>query len=765
MISKVLALILGILLVSSTSEAGQADVTAVPAVVASTADAQPPLDFEGPPAPVPPAVVSRDAEGRTTIRAVRLTAPLRVDGALDEALYTQVAPISDFVQVEPNVGAPATEQTEAWVSFDRDHVYLSFRVWDSEPERRVATEMRRDVSNFINGNDMLNVFIDTFYDRRNGISFSLNSIGARNDGQQIGTQYNGDWNPIWNHGVSTFDGGWTLEMALPFRSLRYRPGQAQIWGLNVLRTVRWKNELSVLTPVPPGRGNGSAQYAPLAATVVGIEAPPLARNLDVKPYAVSTLTSDVNASLSNDLGRDVGLDVKYGITQNLTADFTYNTDFAQVEADEQQVNLTRFSLFFPEKREFFLENRDTFTFGGVTSGGGDAPVLFYSRRIGLDAGRQVPIEAGGRVTGRVGGYSLGLLSIRTDDVPTAGQPIQATNFSVVRVRRDILRQSSIGALVTHRSVGQGGIGANVAAGLDGTFNFFNDLAINTYWARTDTDGLRGDDTSYRLQLNFPSDRYGVQLERLRVGSHFNPDVGFVRRTDIRRTLADFRFSPRPEGISWVRRFVWTGGIDYFENGAGAVEARERTGEFAIEFENADRLSLGYTGTYEFIPRPFRIASDVTVPVGGYDWQSVRLGYNVRPQLWASANFAVEHGTFYNGHRTAISASRGRLAISPQLSIEPTYSLNRVDLVQGAFTTHLAGSRVIYTMSPRMFVSALVQYNSSNDAMTANVRLRWEYSPGSELFVVYNDERDTLARGFPDMTTRAFIIKINRLFRF
>jgi hypothetical protein len=196
-----------------------------------------------------------------------------------------------------------------------------------------------------------------------------------------------------------------------------------------------------------------------------------------------------------------------------------------------------------------------------------------------------------------------------------------------------------------------------------------------------------------------------------------------------------------------------------------VEARERTGEFAIEFENADRLSLGYTGTYEFIPRPFRIASDVTVPVGGYDWHSVRLGFNVRPQRSATANFAVERGTFYNGHRTAISASRGRLAISPQLSIEPTYSLNRVDLAQGAFTTHLAGSRVIYTMSPRMFVSALVQYNSSNDAMTANVRLRWEYSPGSELFVVYNDERDTLARGFPDMTTRAFIIKINRLFRF
>jgi hypothetical protein len=719
-----------------------------------------PFAFDGPPAPVAPEVVTRDADGRATVRAVRLAAPLRIDGALDEALYNGPS-ISGFVQVEPALGVPATEQTEAWVAFDGDNVYFAFRCWDSAPERRVATDMRRDVNNFINGNDILQVFVDTFYDRRNGLSFTMNPIGARNDGQQVGPQYNGDWNPVWDHAVGTFEGGWTLEMALPFRSIRYRPGQAQIWGLNVLRSVRWKNELSVMTPVPAGRGNSSAQYAALAATLVGITAPPAAMNLEVKPYAISTLTT--NTSVSNDADGDAGLDVKYGITQNLTADFTVNTDFAQVEADEQQINLTRFSLFFPEKREFFLENRDTFTFGGVTSGGGDAPLLFYSRRIGLESGRPVPIDAGGRLTGRLGPYSVGALNIQTDDVRDVAA--LATNFSVVRVRRDILRESAVGALVTRRSVGQGGRGPNTAYGLDGTFNFFNDLAINTYWARTETDGVPRGDTSYRAQLNFPGDRYGVQLERLRVGEHFNPEVGFVRRPDIRRTLAELRFSPRPRSMPRIRRFIYAGAVDYFETGSGRMDTRDRSAEFAIEFLNADRIGVTYNNAYEFIPAPFRIATGVTIPVGGYDWQNVRLAFNSRPQRRAAANVAFEHGTFYNGHRTTWSIGRGRLAVTPKFAVEPTYSWNQVDLVQGSFTTHLAGSRVIVTMSPRMFASALVQYNSGSSAMTANARFRWEYQPGSELFVVYNDERDTRLRGFPGLMTRSFVVKINRLFRF
>jgi hypothetical protein len=732
------------------------------------AQSPPAMAFDGPPAPVAPAVVARDADGRTTVRAVRLTAPLRIDGALDEPIYGSVPSMSDFVQSEPQTGIPATEKTEVWISFDDDNLYLTFKCWDSQPERRVATEMRRDANGLYSGNDVVNFFLDPFFDHRNGLSFTVNAIGGRSDGQVSDRQYLSDWNPIWDHATGRFDGGWTAEVMVPFRSLRYRSGVAQIWGVNVLRTVRWRNELSTLAPIPPGRGMEGVRQRPLA-TLVGIEAPPASTNLEIKPYALATVTTDrgVLPNLSNDVGRDLGLDVKYGVTEGLTADFTYNTDFAQVEADEQQVNLTRFSLFFPEKREFFLENQGIFFFGGVSSGGfgggGDTPMLFYSRRIGLDGGRPVPVDGGGRLTGRAGRYTVGLVNIQTDAVPANG--VRATNFSVVRVKRDILRRSSIGALFTNRSVGEAGAGANSAVGMDATFTFYNNLAINSYWARTRTDGVRGDDTSYRAHLDYGGDRYGVQFDRLRVGDNFNPEVGFVRRDNIRRTLGELRFSPRPRTVRTVRRFWWMGVVDYFEDGTGRVDSRDRSGEFALEFQNADRFSLVYTNSYEFIPRPFRIASDVTLPVGGYDWNTVRVGYTLGQQRRMLTNFVVERGTFYNGRRTAVSATRSRISVTPQLSLEPTYTLNRVELVQGAFTSHLAGSRVTFTMSPRMFASALVQYNSASNAVGANVRLRWEYRPGSELFVVYNDERDTRAAGFPDLATRAFIVKVNRLFRF
>ena len=729
-----------------------------------------PLTFDGPLPPVPPDVISRDAAGRATVRAVRLMAPLRVDGQLDEAVYARVPPISAFIQIEPREGSPATEKTEVWVTFDRDHVYVSLRCWESRPERVVAKEMRRDNFAIWTGDDMVGFMFDTFYDRRNSVGFIINPIGGRNDGQVSNErQWNGDWNPIWDVEVGTFEGGWTVEAAIPFKSLRYRPGRAQIWGFNVLRANRWKNELSFLTRMPASWGQEGLNMASLAATMVGLEAPGGSMNLEIKPYAISDLTSDLNArpKISNDVGADLGVDVKYGVTRNLTADFTYNTDFAQVEADEQQVNLTRFSLFFPEKREFFLENQGTFAFGGASAstfgGGGDTPILFYSRRIGLDQGRAVPIRAGGRLTGRLGRYSLGVLNIQTDDEPVSRS--SPTDFSAVRLKRDILRRSSIGLILTGRSAGQGGAGANEAYGGDGTFAFFDNLAIDAYWARTRTGGLSGEDTSYRAKLDYAGDRYGVQLERLVVGDDFSPGIGFVQRDDMRRHFAQFRFSPRPRSITAVRKFSWTGSMAYIENGAGRLETREGEGEFVIEFENSDRFSVAYNDTYEFLPRLFRIAPGVTIPAGGYDFANVRVGFDLAPHRTMSGNVSAEYGTFFSGHKTAISLSRGRLEITPQLSVEPTFSVNWVDLAEGSFTTRLVGSRVTYTMTPLMFTSVLVQYNTASNVVTANVRLRWEYQPGSELFVVYNEERDTLSRRFPDLVNRALIVKINRLFRF
>ena len=731
-----------------------------------------------PPPPVAPATINRDDAGRATVRAVRVTQAIRIDGTLDEAVYRDVPPMSDFIQVDPTPGAAATEKTDIWVAFDDQNVYVLVRAWDTQMDRLVATEMRRDSNVLFQGNDVVSVAFDPFYDRRNALLFSVNPIGGRSDTQVTGDrQFSQDWNPVWDVKTGRFEGGWTAEMAIPFKSLRYAAGTAPVWGFNAMRIKRSKNEISLLTKMPPGRGQAAIIQSSFAASLVGLETPRGGRNLDLKPYAISSLTTDriSAAPLSNDLKGEVGLDLKYGLTQGLTADVTVNTDFAQVEADEQQVNLTRFSLFFPEKREFFLENQGMFAFGGVQLAGNNnnnntttAPILFYSRRIGLNAGREVPLEVGGRITGRAGRYTLGVLNTQTGDAPptissATGSP--ATNFSVVRLRRDVLRRSSVGLIATGRSVAQNGVGRNLVYGLDGNFAFFDNLAVNTYWAKSETDGRRGDDDSYRAQLDYNGDRYGVQLEHIGVGDNFNPEVGFLRRDDIYRSAYQLRFSPRPTRIRSVRKFRYQTGLSYLENGAGVLETRERDGEFAIEFQNGDQFNVQYNSLFEYLPRPFAITNRVTIPIGPYSFQNASVGFNLGRQRKVSANTTVEHGTFYNGHRTTFSVSQGRVSVTNAISVEPTYSLNKVDLVQGRFTTHLAGSRVTYTLTPLMFTSALLQYNSGTNSVSVNARLRWEYRPGSELFVVFNEERNTLTRSFPSTNTRAIIVKVNRLLRY
>ena len=731
--------------------------------------------LESPAAPVAPDVIVRDAStGKTTVRITRLTSPLRVDGRLDETFYETVRSISDFIQMEPSGGQPATEKTEVWLAFDQRNVYVSMRVWESHPERMVVNEMRRDSNNIRQG-ESIGFGFDTFSDHRNAIQLEANPLGARTDGQSVNErQYSADWNPVWDLAVGKFEGGWTVEAALPFKSLRYTPGREQVWGFQARRSNKWKNEISFLTQVPPAYGIGRGSFsASLFATMIGLEAPPGSKNFEVKPYGIANLTTDntVSPRISDDPDADFGADAKYGLTQNLTADLTYNTDFAQVEADEQQINLTRFSLFFPEKRDFFLENQGTFSFGGAggvtgASAGGDAgetPILFYSRRIGFSQNKQVPIWGGGRLTGRVGRTTIGLLNITTREDEAAR--VDDTNFSVVRIKQDVLRRSAVGVIMTARSIAQNGRETNEAAGVDGTFQFFNNLAVNTYFAKTWSEGVETDDLSYRAQLDYGGDRYGVQLERLAVGDNFIPDVGYLRRDDIRRNYAFFRFSPRPRSIKSVRKFSGIGAVTYTENGAGRLETRIQDGEFAIEFQNSDRFSVGINNDYEFVKQRFVIVPPITIPVGGYQFTTGRIGYVFGQQRPYSGTLLVEQGGFYNGHRTGVTFNRGRLNLSSQLSLEPSISINAIDLPQGSVTTKLVGSRVTYTITPLMFVSAFVQYNSSTNTMSTNARLRWEYRAGSELFVVYNDERDTLTSGFPGTRNRGLIFKINRLFRF
>jgi hypothetical protein len=708
-----------------------------------------------------------------TVRAHRVSAPFTVDGQLDEADYAATPAIGGFVQQEPFEFQPATEKTEAWIFFDERNIYVSARCWESQPERRVANEMRRDTAQ-LRQNDTFLVLFDTFHDRRNGYLFYANAIGGFADSQVTDEgPPNSDWNTVWSVRTANFDGGWTIEMAIPFKSLRFGPGREQTWGVNLRRVVRWKNEWSYLAQVPRAlttfRGILKVSSA---GTLVGLEAPG-SRVVEIKPYALSGLTTDstVRPPLSRDLESRVGGDLKYGLTQNLTADLTVNTDFAQVEVDEQQVNLTRFNLFFPEKRDFFLEGAGTFAFAGrasagLAAGSGDTPYLFFSRRIGLDTGQVVPVRAGGRLTGKMGRTTVGVLNMQTADVD--GTAVPDANHTVLRVKRDILARSAIGAMYTHRTATPAVPGNNDAYGVDGSFGFYQNLRMDAYVAQTRTEGKSGDDLSYRGFFDYNADRYGVQLERLDVQPNFLPELGFLRRTDFRRNYALARFSPRPRNVPHVRKITAQGSIGYTTNTGSRLDTREQVGNFQTEFTNSDVAAFTYTDTFDRLVRPFAIAPGIRIPVGAYNFHTTQLSYTGGQQRKYSGAVVYEFGPFYTGNRQSIALNTARVEITPQLSVEPGLSANWVDLAEGSFTATVFRSRITYTVTPRMFVSGIVQYNSTTSSVGSNIRFRWEYRPGSELFVVYTDEYATALAGQAivdeSLRSRALVVKINRLFR-
>ena len=717
--------------------------------------------------------MARNSEGRITLRATHLAEPIVLDGKLDDPAYSTVKPVTGFTEQEPDEGEPASEETEAWLFFDDRNFYVGVRCWDSHPERMIANEMRRDHMNILR-NENVTLVLDTYYDRRNGFQFQVNLLGALRDvsvGDE-GQSNNNDWNTVWDAKTSKFDQGWTVEIAIPFNSLRFKAVGAQVWSLNVRRMVIWKNETSFLAPIAAAHNVSGVYRFSDAATLVGVEVPGSNRNLELKPYAISSLTTNQKADepFANDPDADFGFDVKYGLTSALIGDFTYNTDFAQVEEDQQQINLTRFNLLFPEKRDFFLEGQSIFAFGGASArgGGGLTPIMFFSRRIGLTEEGEDPIRVGGRLTGRAGKYRIGALNIQTRGVED-NPLIPATNFSVLRLRRDFLRRSDIGVIATYRDTSPTeDAGSNSVFGFDGNFAFFEALQLNTYYAVSRTPLEEGgttedDNSSYTGKLDYGGDRYGLILEHLYVGEQFQPELGFLGREAFRRNYAQGRFSPRPRSIEAIRRFVWQADFDHITDPGGRLETETIGALFRIEFENADRAQIDYTNYFEFLPEEFEIYDGVILPIGDYRYQDVRFSYTLGQQRAVPSTISYRTGSFYSGDRQEASFN-GRVEISPKLSVEPRLSLNWVDLPEGSFDTRLGGVRVTYTFHPRMYVSSFIQYNSRSDSMSSSVRFRWEYQPGSDLFVVYSEGRDDLSLE-PFLANRTFAVKFTKLFRF
>ncbi len=719
-------------------------------------------------------IVSRGGPDNVTVRAVRVESPLRIDGRLEEEVYRTVDPISDFIQQEPDEGQPATEKTEAWILFDDVHLYICARNWDSHPEREIANELRRDNGNIL-GNENFTFVIDTLHDRRNGYLFQTNALGALRDMTVTDDQQNSAWNGIWYVKTGRFENGWTMEVAIPFKSLRYGGSGPQTWGINLRRLVKWKNEFSYLSLVPAALGTGGVSRMASAATVVGLETPAESKNLELKPYAVASSTTDRSGSLpfENRGDANAGLDFKYGLTRSLIVDATYRTDFAQVEEDLQQINLTRFSVFFPEKRDFFIEGQGIFDFGGVQAGNspGDVPLLFFSRQIGLSGSQAVPVEGGIRLTGRAGAYSIGALNIQTGEKLSARA--LSTNFSTLRVKRNLFRRSNVGMMATRRGPAQGVVAgalqdASYSAGVDATMLFYKSINFTTYYAMTSTPGVNGRNitgSSYRGRFDYNADRYGANVEHMLIDREFRPEVGYVRRTDIRRSFAQLRFSPRPRNSARIRKYTYQASVDYVTDAAAiALQSRELAGVFRIDFQSSDQFSVESSHEYELLPTRFAIAPGVVVPAGGYTYTTNRVSYSLGQQRRLSGRLSTSIGSLYDGTKSDVTFS-GRWGVIPQFSIEPSMTLAWGWLPYGDFAARLVGSRFTLTPTARMSISSLMQFNIDGKSLTSSARLRWEYTGGSELFVVYSDGRDTRTVGFPGLLNRTFAVKATRLFRF
>ena len=723
----------------------------------------------GPPAPAAGEAVSRDAAGRVTVRAFRLAEPLTVDGVLDDPVYDQIPAADGFLQQEPNEGAPVSESTRVWVLYDADSLYIAAELEEDHPERLMANEMRRDNHNIAWG-DSFSVILDTFYDRRNGYLFHTNPRGALYDAQTTDERNtNRDWNTVWWVKTHLLEDRWTAEIRIPFRSLRYAAGGPQLWGINFQRIIKHKNEKVFFTPTPQAYNHNGLLRLSNAATLVGLEAPAGSRRMELKPYAIG---SQQHAPLNDTLNQwsgDVGADFKFGVTDGLTADVTWNTDFAQVEDDETQINLSRFSLFFPEKREFFLEGQGVFDFGGRQTrafgggGGTDVPIPFFSRSIGISGRSAVPILGGARLHGRMGAYTMGLMNIQAGDVP--GLDVDSTNFSTFRLKRDIFSRSNIGVIATHRNLNADGTGSNSLYGVDGNFAPTDHIRINTFYMATSEPGVETGHraASYLGQFRYDTDLFDVSANRLYLGEDFNPGMGFVRRRDFTKNSGSLQFSPRPSGIKAVRQFEFKAQAHNYQRPDGELETRKYKFEARAVFESSDRLFLEHTRTEERLLEGFALSDEVEVPAGSYRFSRTGFRFRMGTHRALSGFVGYEFGDFFGGTRQEVSY-RGRAEVNQRFSVEPNISLNWIQMPDGDVRAQVSRLRATYTVSPRSFLGALVQYNSAAQLFSANVRFRWEYTPGSDVFVVFSTNRDG-DDGLTGLTDRTLVVKFTRLFRF
>lgn len=706
-------------------------------------------------------------DGRRSVQAVELTGPITLDGSLDDDGWTPAEPTGEFIQAEPSDGAPSTEPTEVRVAFDREALYIAVYCRDSDPAALIVNDIRKD---FPQGEqDSFEVLLDTFADRRNGFVFITNPAGAKSDTQiaNEGREVNQSWDAVWHVAAKQRTDGWTAEIRIPFKTLRFEPGDGTTWGVNFARRIRRKNEVAYWSRVTRAY---SIFRASQDGNLLGLPNVDQGRNLRIKPFVVASSTRPA-AGRSFDRDADVGLDVKYGVTSALTLDMTVNPDFAQVEADEQQVNLTRFSLFYPEKREFFLENSGIFYFGDIPRNQRQPSrfrppeedlLLFFSRRIGLtDQGEQIPIIGGARLTGRATGFGIGVMSMQTDDTDA----LPTTNYTVVRARRDVLRNSDIGAIVMNRQSNVSG-DYNRVVGTDVNFRVLRFLSWNSFFAKSQTPGTTGGDLAWKTSLGWEDSFHHYQYSILNVDDAFQADLGFVRRTGVRKHFVDAGIRPRP---AWLRKLGFREfhphtRVSRYTDLDNTEVTRSDHWAASLQFERGGFIEYAVNPRLDTLTVPFRVQPTVTIPAGRYSWNEYQLTVEMDRSRMVSGSATITNGGFWDGTQ---NSQRIALVIKPSYRLLIDLALQRNDITlrtpTASFTTNLAALRTAYSFSTHMFLDSLLQYNSDAKQFNANVRFNLIHRPLSDLFVVYNEQQFT---DQPDIRPgRGVIVKYTHMLSF
>jgi hypothetical protein len=690
--------------------------------------------------------------GAPTLHLARTATPPEIDGVLDDPAWSDAPVIDQLWQVEPVEGAPPTQRTEVRIVFDDDFMYFGVRCYDDEPNRIIATQLKRDGDQ--EADDRVEIVIDPYFDRRNGYLFSTNPVGARRDALlEANRLVFENWDGIWYAKSTIDDEGWSTEIAIPFKTISFNP-RASRWSFNIERTVRRNNER--IRWSSPQQNKQLTSVAD-AGVLEGIEGITQGVGLDVKPWG--KIVYEDEDGRSDDVDFDGGLDAFYKLTPSLTLSLTVNTDFAETEVDERQINLTRFPLFFPEKRDFFLQDEGLFEFGGIRRN----PLPFFSRRIGLSpTGQPVDLEAGAKLTGRVGAVNLGALVIAQDD---AG-PIDSQVVGTVRPKINVLEESTVGLIAT-----TGDTFSNHDNHVVGTdFNYRTstlfDKAVlegHAWFLYSSTSGAEGEDESWGFKLRYPNDRVNWSVDVSEIGDRFNAGLGFVPRRGIREYIGRWRYRWRPRDSrirtidSGVRGELITDLDDNTETSELSLDLLE------IRNDIGDGVSLEIEFDREVLDAPFEIRPGNTIPVGAYDFTRYRgeiSSSNARP---LSFRAALEGGDFYDGDRldTEVGAE---WRVSPHVFLSFEWEQNDVDLPGGDFQVQVAQARINILPTPDISWTNFIQWDNISDTLGINSRLRWIIEPGSDLYFVVNQGIDTRGDRFNSVLTEV-TTKVVWTFRF